>query len=97
MTKRAERWPLWKIVAAALGCAAVGGVLLWLSALAGKAEGDPLADPSKPRSALSLSGFLMILGTGGVVLSVLSVIWLGYRIYLARVPAWTRSGRKKRR
>jgi len=29
MTKKADRWPLWKIVATTLGCAAGGGVLLW--------------------------------------------------------------------
>jgi hypothetical protein len=97
MTKTPDRWPLWKIVAAALGCAAVGGVLLWLSTLAGKAEGDPMADPARPRSALSLSGFLMILGTGSLLLSGMSLVWLGYRIYLARVPAWKRGGKKKRR
>jgi hypothetical protein len=97
MTKKADRWPLWKIVATTLGCAAVGAVLLWLSVLAGKAEGDPSANPLNRRSALTLSGFLMILGTAGLVLSFLGMVWLGYRIREARIPAWKRRGKKKRR
>lgn len=96
MTKPPERWPLWKIVVAALGCAAVGGVLLWLSTLVGKTEGDPTAGPMPRSPALTLSGFLMILGTAGMVLSFLSLIWLGYRIREARIPAWKRRGKKKR-
>jgi hypothetical protein len=97
MTKPPERWPLWKIVAATLGCAAGGAVLLWLSALLGKAEGEPTADPLNRRSVLTLSGFVMMLGTAAMVLSVLGVVWLGYRIREARMPAWKRRGKKKRR
>ena len=97
MTKPPERWPLWKIVAATLGCAAVGGVLLWLSALAGKVEGDQSADPLNRGPALTLSGFLTILGTAGMALSFLSLLWLGYRIREARIPAWKKRGKKKRR
>jgi hypothetical protein len=50
MTKQPERWPLSKIVAATLGCAAVGTVLLWLSALLGEAEGEPTASPLNRRT-----------------------------------------------
>ncbi|MBU0616776.1 MAG: hypothetical protein KKI02_03585 [Planctomycetes bacterium] len=97
MTKPPDRWPLWKIVTATLGCAAGGAMLLWLSTLVGKAEGEPTADPLNRRPVLTLSGFLTILGTAGMALSFLSLIWLGYRIRQARIPAWKKRGKKKRR
>jgi hypothetical protein len=95
MSKPTDRWPLWKIVVATLGCAAGGAVLLWLSSVVGRSEPDPTNDPLGRRSALTLSGFLMILGAGGAVLSLLGVVWLGRRIYEARTPAWKRPGRKR--
>ena len=97
MTKPPERWPLWKIVAATLGCAAGGGVLLWLSALLGKAEGEQTASPLPRPPALTFSGFLMMVGVAGMVLGVLGLGWLGLRVREARMPAWKRRGEKRRR
>jgi len=97
MTKKADRWPLWKIVATTLGCAAGGGVLLWLSALLGESEGEQTADPLSRPPALTFSGFLMMVGVAGMVLSALGLVWLGFRIWEARMPAWKRRGKKRRR
>jgi hypothetical protein len=97
MTKKAERWPLWKIVAATLGCAAGGGVLLWLSALLGKTEGEQPGSPLPRPPALTFSGFLMMVGVAGMVLAALGLVWLGFRVREAWTPAWKRRGKKRRR
>ena len=97
MSKPPERWPLWKIVAATLACAAVGVVLLWVSALVGGTEGEQSASPLPGRPTLTFSGFLMMVAMAAIVLGVLGVIWLGFRIREARLPAWKRRGKKRRR
>jgi hypothetical protein len=97
MTKPPERWPLWKIVAATLACAAIAAVLLWLSALVGETEGERAAAPGSRTRGLTFSGFLMMPGVAAAVLSVLGVVWLGFRIREARTPAWKRRAKKRRR
>lgn len=96
MTKPPDRWPLWKIVVATLGCAAVGIVLLWLSALVSGAEGEPPVSPGRRTRGLTFSGFLMMPGVAAAVLSLLGVVWLGFRIREARTPAWKRWAKKRR-
>jgi hypothetical protein len=97
MTKPPDRWPIWKIAVTTAGCAAGAAALYGLSVLAESAVGEPPEGPYGRKPALTLPGFVMMLATGAGILSVLGIIWLVFRIREARMPAWKRPGRKKRR
>jgi hypothetical protein len=97
MAKQTDRWPRWKIVIATVGCAAAGGALVWVAHLVRNVEGEPGAGPFRRSPALTLSGVLMMLAIGAMILGLLGAVWLGYRIWEARTPAWKRRGKKGRR
>jgi hypothetical protein len=97
MAKHGQRWPIWKIAAATLGCGSLAAVLFWLSALADRPGGGQAADPSTRTPVLTLPAFIMMLAMMAAILSALGVVWLAFRIREARTPAWKRQGRKRRR
>ncbi|MCP4593607.1 MAG: hypothetical protein GY842_22960 [bacterium] len=96
MTKPASRWPIWK-VAVATGLAVVISAALFV--LSGYLESLGLEEPNDPvqRGVLGLPGFVLVLGMGMSILSVIGFIWLGLRIHEARTPPWERKKRGKRR
>jgi hypothetical protein len=96
MSKRIERWPIWKIAAAALGCVVLCPLLFWLSTLA-ENGGEQTADPGTPAPVLTLSAMIGMLGLVAGALGILSIVWLAVRIQDARTPAWKKRLKKKRR
>ncbi len=93
---KSTRWPIWKIAAAAAGCAAMAVILFVLSVYLEKLVGESEPAFGGGRQLLSLPAFIMILGVVAVMLCVLSTLWLGLRVRESRIPPWER-GRKKRR
>ena len=61
MSKKRERWPIWKIAAATVGCAVVSPALFWLTALAEKTLGEQSTDPLASSPVLTLSSLIMML------------------------------------
>ena len=96
MSKRIERWPIWKIAAAALGCVVLCPVLFWLSTLVENGGGGQSVDPNTPAPVLTLSALVGMLGLVAAALAILSIVWLAVRIQDARTPAWKKRLRKKR-
>ena len=96
MSKKRKRWPIWKIVAATLGCAVGSPVLFWLSRLAEKTLDEPSTDPAARGPALTMGSLIMMIAIAVGMLGVLGLIWLGYRIYDAQIPAWKKRAKKSR-
>ena len=97
MMKQAKRWPIWKIAVVTAGCAVGATVLFWLSALTDRATGGLTTSPAGRSSALT-PGSLMLMGAiVGTAFGILSAVWLVYRIWEARLPAWEQRRRRKRR
>jgi hypothetical protein len=97
MAKQRQRWPIWKIAAATLGCGSLAAVLFWLSGLADRPAAGQAADPSTRTPVLTLPAFIMMLGMMSAILGVLGVVWLAFRVREALTPAWKRGGKKRRR
>ena len=95
MTKRDERWPIWKIALAVAGCAAACALLLWLSAVAA----TPETETAKGQEArmLTVPTLLQMLGAAIGMLTILGVVWLVSRIRESRIPVWERKKPRKRR
>jgi len=96
MTKREKRWPIWKIAAATAGAAALAIALFGLSVFLGKAAGPATTNPSGQNAASTLPDLIVLLSTMVGVLTVLGLIWLGFRIREARLPVWERGQRRRR-
>jgi hypothetical protein len=97
MTKRAKRWPIWKIALGTAGCG-VGAVLLfWLSLLAERLAPAGSANSNSPAAVFTLPAFVAMMAIAASLLCVLGLIWLILRIRDARIPAWKKRERKKRR
>jgi len=97
MKKQAKRWPIWKIAIVTAGFAVVAVVLFWLSVVTDRAIGGLTTNPAGRTAALTPGSFIMMGGVVAAAGGVLSAIWLVYRIWEARLPAWERPRRKKRR
>jgi peptidoglycan/LPS O-acetylase OafA/YrhL len=96
MSKRTERWPIWKIAITALGSAVVAGALFWLSSVLTPPE-TQTQDESGSQALMTVPAFLLMMATAVSMLAVLAIGWLAYRLYDARIPAWQKKGRRKRR
>ncbi|MEW6197138.1 MAG: hypothetical protein AB1601_00525 [Planctomycetota bacterium] len=97
MTRREQRWPLWKIAAATGGCVAAGMVLIWLSRLAERAAAPPTTGPVTPVPAITFPTLLLMLALMAGILAILGLVWLGVRTREALKPPWERGGHKRRR
>ena len=95
MAKRDQRWPIWKIATTAAGLVAAAVLLFVLSTLAG--EPEVLDDDSAQPPLLTVSTFLIMLGTGLSMLAALSIGWLIWRIRESRIPVWERKKPRRRR
>ena len=93
MGKRIKRWPMWKLVVATIGSFVAGGLLFWLSVLAERAAGEPLA--SEPAASMNLPMVIMALGLAMIIVGIIGLIRLGLRVNEARKPPWER-GKKGR-
>jgi len=93
MPKHAQRWSIWKIAAATAGCAAAAALLFVLSHLASNLGGEAAEGPLRRNPALTLPGFLLMLGSAAGVFALLGGVWLGVRIREWRLPAWKRRKR----
>ncbi len=90
MTKRQQRWPIWRIVLILVGAVALAIGLFIAAALV--ASGEPAPDATSPLApdagaGQSLSNFLMLLGAIAVGLALVCVGWLVVR-YTQSIPAW---------
>jgi len=94
MGKKSQRWPIWKITLALLGCVVVSVALFWLSWFTSKLGSTP--GPDQQAQLLSLPAFLMMMGVAVLILMVLCVIWLVVRIREARTPPWERGGKHRK-
>jgi len=97
MKKQAKRWAIWKIAIVTLGLTVAAVVLFWLSVLTDRAIGGLTTSPTGRSSALTPGSFIMMGGVVAAAGGVLSAIWLGYRIWEARLPTWEQRRKKKRR
>ncbi len=97
MKKQAKRWPIWKIAIVTLGLTVAAVVLFWLSVVTDKAIGGLTTNPAGRSLPLTPGSFIMMGGVVTGAFGILSAIWLGYRIWEARLPAWERPRKKKRR
>ena len=96
MSKRTQRWPIWKIAVTALGCAIVAGALFWLSFVLTPPE-TRTQDESASQTLMTVPAFLLMRAAAVSMLAVLAIGWLVYRLYDARIPAWQKKDRRKRR
>lgn len=96
MKKKSKRWPTGWIVASAVVCWVVAGLLYWASVAAERAATVEGADPNVPEGPLSLPAFMMAIAIAVGLLGVFCVIWLVQRIRHDRIPPWERSGGKPR-
>ncbi len=71
-------------------CAVATVALWWLSLVLEQVGPTPTTDPAGRSPALTPSSFLMMMGTGAGLGTVLTAIWLVVRIRQARTPAWKR-------
>lgn len=95
MTRRDQRWPIWKIALAVAGCASTCALLLWLSAVAAPPETETAKGTETP--VLTVPTFLQMSGAAVGMLTILGVIWLVSRIRESRIPVWERKKPRKRR
>ena len=96
MKKQAKRWPIWKIAIVTLGLTVAAVVLFWLSVVTDKAIGGLTTNPAGQSLALTPGSFIMMGAIVAGAFGILSAIWLAYRIWEARLPAWERPRKKKR-
>lgn len=95
MTKRVQRWAIWKIAVTTASCAVATVVLWWLSLFLERIGPTPTTDPAGRSAALTPASFLMMMGTGAGLGTLLTAIWLVLRIRQARTPAWKRRRAKR--
>lgn len=92
MSKRPQRWPIWKISVATAGCAVASGVLFWLSTVVQHVGKAPTTAPAAG-GATALPSFVLMMGVLAAILALLGVLWLVIRIREARTPVWKRHKR----
>ena len=97
MSKRAKRWPIWKITLSAVAWAVLGIVLILLGRYADRVAAEAVAGDTGNAPVMSLPTVMMGLGVAGLVLCVITCIWLGLRIQESRLPPWERAARRKKR
>ena len=97
MNKHNQRWSIWKIAAATAGGAVVTILLFWGALLTGRVGPAAATSAPRPTGAMTLPGLLIMLAMLAALLTVLGIVWLVARIREARMPAWKRRGKKKRR
>ena len=97
MTKRVKRWPIWKIALATVGCWVSAALLFWLSLLADRIAPAGSANSDSPPAVFTLPTFVSMVAMAVSLLGALGLIWLILRIRDARIPAWKKRDRKKRR
>lgn len=96
MSKRAKRWPIWKIAVTTVGCALLSAVFFWLSPVANEAVGDHSPDPYSRAPVLTLATLSTMLAVMAAMLTLLGIIWLVARIRDSRIPAWKKRDKKRR-
>ncbi|UCE62251.1 MAG: hypothetical protein JSU63_11165 [Phycisphaerales bacterium] len=96
MTKKAKRWPIWKIAVSTSTCLVVSPLLFWLSGLAEEAIDQQTADPAQGNPVVTVSSLVTMLGMVAAMLGILGIIWLVVRIRDARTPAWKKRAKKER-
>ena len=95
MTKRDQRWPIWKIAVTAAALVLGAAVLFVLSIVAAPLADSPEGATQRPM--LTVPTFLVMIGGAVSILAVLSIGWLIYRIHESRIPVWERKKPRKRR
>ena len=96
MSKRRQRWPMWKIAVFGAICVVAAVGLFSISAYLDSVEELSTPDP-KSAGVLSLPGFALILGMAASMLALIFLTWLGLRVREARTPPWERKAKSRRR
>ena len=96
MSKRSQRWPIWRIAVTAVLCLVAAGILFWLSVFLEQLGPEESGDPNAT-AVITLPGFILILGMGASMLGAICLVWLGLRIKEARTPPWERKKKPRRR
>lgn len=83
--------PIWKIVAAVVGCVVVAPAL-FIGATVIERRFTGTGDPATGvQPVFTLPGLMMLMGAAVGILGILSIVWLGYRIYDDRIPTWKKN------
>jgi len=91
MAKKSNRIALWKIVLALIGCLLISPTLFVLGSLATQYMPGTADSNTGSQPIFTVGTLLMLLGAAIGLLAILAAIWLVYRIYDSRIPAWKKN------